>query len=265
MVHIVYKNKDTKFFGNNKNKREEAEKLFMKAKKIIRREPIFIKSDSIEETPIKDVNEDLVTCYEDPKTGDTILTEDFTEIQKSENLINDKDYLLKGLKLKELEFIGNFKKEEEKEEVVTKKMIWDASIELLQTFIDRKFSVPSFMTLDEWILSHKIIIKTLIESKNYLENYEMKEDKKEIIKSPAVPIDQSIHPDYLICLEDGLKFKSLARHLNSLGITKEEYISKWNLPADYPFSCPNSSKKRYQVTMKNKFWTKSPYYKGNKK
>ncbi|TPW26499.1 transcriptional regulator [Martelella alba] len=52
---------------------------------------------------------------------------------------------------------------------------------------------------------------------------------------PAVPIRKSIGPDYLICLEDGEKFKSLKRHLKSkYNMTPEEYRKKWDLPDDYP-------------------------------
>ena len=57
---------------------------------------------------------------------------------------------------------------------------------------------------------------------------------------PAVPIKRSIQPDYLICLEDGQKFKSLKRHLRSqYGLTPEQYREKWGLPSDYPMVAPN--------------------------
>jgi predicted transcriptional regulator len=49
-----------------------------------------------------------------------------------------------------------------------------------------------------------------------------------------VSIRKSITPDYLICLDDGLKFKSLKRHLMTLGMTSEQYRAKWKLPHDYP-------------------------------
>src|SRR5271168_1287857 len=52
--------------------------------------------------------------------------------------------------------------------------------------------------------------------------------------APAVSIRKSVTPDYLICLDDGRKFKSLRRHLGALGITPEQYRAKWNLPYDYP-------------------------------
>ena len=55
---------------------------------------------------------------------------------------------------------------------------------------------------------------------------------------PAVPIRKSITPGFLICLDDGKKFKSLRRHLGSLGMTPEEYRIKWNLPKDYPMVAP---------------------------
>lgn len=56
---------------------------------------------------------------------------------------------------------------------------------------------------------------------------------------PAVPIRKSVTPDAIICLEDGKKFKSLKRHLNtSYGLTPEQYRVKWGLPVDYPMVAP---------------------------
>jgi predicted transcriptional regulator len=58
--------------------------------------------------------------------------------------------------------------------------------------------------------------------------------------NPAVPVKRSVQPDYIICLEDGKKFKSLKRHLMShYNMTPEEYREKWGLPADYPMVAPN--------------------------
>jgi predicted transcriptional regulator len=57
---------------------------------------------------------------------------------------------------------------------------------------------------------------------------------------PAVSIRKSVTPDFIFCLEDGEKFKSLKRHLmNSYGMTPKEYRSKWGLPDDYPMVAPN--------------------------
>ncbi|MGX9147865.1 MucR family transcriptional regulator [Mesorhizobium sp. 128a] len=57
---------------------------------------------------------------------------------------------------------------------------------------------------------------------------------------PAVSIRKSVTPDYIICLEDGKKFKSLKRHLSThYNLSPEEYRQKWSLPADYPMVAPN--------------------------
>ncbi|MFZ0605368.1 MAG: MucR family transcriptional regulator [Roseiarcus sp.] len=63
-------------------------------------------------------------------------------------------------------------------------------------------------------------------------------------KAPAVPVRRSITPDFLICLDDGKRFKSLRRHLTGLGLTPEQYREKWNLPADYPMVAPNYTAQR---------------------
>ena len=64
-------------------------------------------------------------------------------------------------------------------------------------------------------------------------------------KEPAVPLKRSITPDYLICLEDGRKFKSLKRHLRTkYDMSPDEYRSKWGLPKDYPMVAPNYAKAR---------------------
>jgi predicted transcriptional regulator len=55
----------------------------------------------------------------------------------------------------------------------------------------------------------------------------------------AVTVRKSITPDYLICLDDGRRFKSLRRHLAQLGMTPAQYRAKWKLPADYPMVAPN--------------------------
>ncbi|WP_026789309.1 MucR family transcriptional regulator [Pleomorphomonas oryzae] len=62
---------------------------------------------------------------------------------------------------------------------------------------------------------------------------------------PAVSIKKSITPDYLICLEDGKKFKSLKRHLRThYDMSPDEYRAKWNLPSDYPMVAPNYAEAR---------------------
>ena len=67
------------------------------------------------------------------------------------------------------------------------------------------------------------------------------------VKLPAVSIRKSISPDFLICLEDGKRFKSLRRHLTGLGLTPEQYRQKWNLPSDYPTVAPNYAARRSAI------------------
>lgn len=63
--------------------------------------------------------------------------------------------------------------------------------------------------------------------------------------SPAVPVKKSVTPDFIICLEDGKKFKSLRRHLRTkYGMSPEQYRAKWGLPSDYPMVAPNYTKAR---------------------
>ena len=65
---------------------------------------------------------------------------------------------------------------------------------------------------------------------------------------PAIAVKKSITPDYLICLEDGKKFKSLKRHLRTqYNMTPELYREKWGLPADYPMVAPNYAAARSQL------------------
>ncbi|MCP8937811.1 MucR family transcriptional regulator [Alsobacter sp. SYSU M60028] len=65
---------------------------------------------------------------------------------------------------------------------------------------------------------------------------------------PAVAVRKSVTPDYIICLEDGKKFKSLKRHLRTqYDMSPDEYREKWGLPADYPMVAPNYAQARSQL------------------
>lgn len=64
-------------------------------------------------------------------------------------------------------------------------------------------------------------------------------------QAPAVSVRRSITPDFLICLEDGRKFKSLKRHLQTkYGMSPDDYRAKWGLPKDYPMVAPNYAASR---------------------
>ena len=66
--------------------------------------------------------------------------------------------------------------------------------------------------------------------------------------TPAVNPKRSVHADYIVCLEDGKRFKSLKRHLSThFGLTPEEYRAKWALPNDYPMVAPNYAAARSEL------------------
>jgi predicted transcriptional regulator len=70
-------------------------------------------------------------------------------------------------------------------------------------------------------------------------------------QAPAVSVKKSLTPDYIICLEDGKKFKSLKRHLRTqYDLTPEQYREKWNLPSDYPMVAPNYAAARSELAKK---------------
>ena len=73
---------------------------------------------------------------------------------------------------------------------------------------------------------------------------------EEVLK-PAVPVKKSVTPEFIICLEDGLKFKSLKRHLRTkYNMTPEEYRAKWGLPNDYPMVAPSYAEARSNLAKK---------------
>ena len=65
-----------------------------------------------------------------------------------------------------------------------------------------------------------------------------------------VTVRKSVTPEYLICLDDGRKFKSLRRHLAGLGMTPEQYRAKWKLPDNYPMVAPNYAALRAELAKK---------------
>jgi predicted transcriptional regulator len=73
---------------------------------------------------------------------------------------------------------------------------------------------------------------------------------KEELK-PAVPVKKSLTPEYIICLEDGKKFKSLKRHLRThYDMSPEEYREKWGLETSYPMVAPRYAEARSSLAKK---------------
>ncbi len=70
-------------------------------------------------------------------------------------------------------------------------------------------------------------------------------------KTPAVPVSESIHDDYIVCLEDGKKLQMLKRHLSTtFDMTLEQYKERWNLPHDYPTVSPSYARRRSTIAQK---------------
>ncbi|HEY1708377.1 MAG TPA: MucR family transcriptional regulator [Rhizomicrobium sp.] len=70
-------------------------------------------------------------------------------------------------------------------------------------------------------------------------------------QKPSVPVKKSIHPEYIVCLEDGKKLKMLKRYLRSrYGLSPDDYRAKWGLPADYPMVAPNYAAQRSEFAKK---------------
>jgi predicted transcriptional regulator len=68
---------------------------------------------------------------------------------------------------------------------------------------------------------------------------------------PKVSVKKSVMPDYIVCLEDGKKFKSLKRHLRThYNLSPEAYREKWGLPHDYPMVAPNYARARSDLAKK---------------
>jgi Predicted transcriptional regulator len=66
-----------------------------------------------------------------------------------------------------------------------------------------------------------------------------------------VPVRKSVQPDKIICLDCGLSFKAIKRHLDGAhGFTPEQYRQRWDLPKDYPIVAPNYSEARSQLAKK---------------
>ena len=69
---------------------------------------------------------------------------------------------------------------------------------------------------------------------------------------PFVEIENSVKPDYIVCLEDGKKLKMLKRYLKTkYNMTEAEYRQKWGLSRDYPMIAPNYAKKRSVIAKKS--------------
>ncbi len=76
-------------------------------------------------------------------------------------------------------------------------------------------------------------------------------------RKPAVPVSKSVGPDYIVCLEDGVRLKMLKRYLRSkYDMSPDDYRRKWGLPPDYPMVAPNYAEQRRSLAKKIGLGTK---------
>ena len=98
-------------------------------------------------------------------------------------------------------------------------------------------------------ISQADLPKLIVDVHNTLHSLTTKEAQPaQDLRKPAISVKKSITPDYIVCLEDGKKFKSLKRHLRThYDLSPEDYREKWNLPADYPMVAPNYAAARSRL------------------
>ncbi len=123
----------------------------------------------------------------------------------------------------------------------------ELSAEIVCAYVSHNVLSPSDVT--KFIGDVHTTLKTLRSS-------DTTEPQPEI--KPAVPVRKSVASDYIICLEDGKKFKSLKRHIRThYDLSPDEYREKWGLAADYPMVAPNYSAVRSQLAKANGLGRKS--------
>lgn len=131
--------------------------------------------------------------------------------------------------------------EEESVSVQTNAELLDLTTEIVSAYVSNNTLAPSDVA--KFVTEIHETISTLSGSNIGNPKVELK---------PAVSIKKSIAPDYLICLEDGKKFKSLKRHIRThYDLSPEEYREKWGLPSDYPMVAPRYSEVRSNLAKAN--------------
>ena len=81
--------------------------------------------------------------------------------------------------------------------------------------------------------------------------YGVKAAAEPVRPEPAVSIRKSVTPGYIICLEDGKRFKMLKRHLRTpYNMSPDDYRARWGLSADYPMTAPEYAERRRDLAKK---------------
>jgi predicted transcriptional regulator len=106
--------------------------------------------------------------------------------------------------------------------------------------------------IKEYVRSRNFSPKELHDYIRELESHFEAEDEvvEFVPQDPPIPIEETVHDDYIVSLEDGKHYKVLKRHLRKHGLTPAAYRLKWGLPYDYPMVCKSYSKVRSDMALK---------------
>lgn len=134
------------------------------------------------------------------------------------------------------------KKSENLTEQLTSQIVMDYTVEIATAYLSS--NEVSQDDVPELLKSVFQSVANVLRDSNSLCSRPMQE--------PAVPIAESVHDNYIICLEDGKKLQMLKRHLmTAYGLTIEQYKERWGLSANYPVVAPNYSKRRTEIAKTN--------------
>lgn len=123
---------------------------------------------------------------------------------------------------------------EDKDEAVASNDLLRMSVEIVSAYVSNN-SIAASQVPD--------VISTVYSALSSLNGQAVAESAE--AQKPAVSIRRSVHPDHIVCLEDGKKLKMLKRHLRAAyGMSPDEYRAKWGLPSDYPMVAPNYAQQR---------------------
>jgi predicted transcriptional regulator len=113
----------------------------------------------------------------------------------------------------------------------------ESTVEIVAAYVERNPIAPDALPS---------LISSVFNSLKGLGGAEPPPEPKELV--PAVPVKKSVTNDFIICLEDGKRFKSLKRHLRTAyNLTPDEYRTKWGLAADYPMVAPAYAASRSEL------------------
>lgn len=153
--------------------------------------------------------------------------------------------------VKKVNYINGLKsKMKNEEEIARLNAISSITAALLQSGHYEIEKLPSLVKKVSQALfgDNKPIFSSPVETK------EMRGKDGRVLSSiPKIPVSESVHEDYVVCLLDGMKFKSMKRHLTTAyGITPNEYRQLFSLPDSYPLVCSNYKSKRSQLAKNRK-------------